>query len=127
MTGNIQEILDTLPQRTYYRIGEVCRVTGVKAHVLRHWEQEFPLKPRKSSSGQRLYRRKDIELALRIKDLLTRRKYTVAGARRALFRPDLEEEPEQPAPTPQADLLRQAVLSLRSELRKLRKELSEMD
>jgi DNA-binding transcriptional MerR regulator len=68
--------------KIYYRIGEVGRITGVKPHVLRYWESEFKeIKPLKSRSLQRLYRKKDLELIFQIKRLLYEEGYTIAGAR----------------------------------------------
>jgi DNA-binding transcriptional MerR regulator len=72
-----------VPKKLYYKIGEVCEIVGVEAHVLRFWETEFPaLSPPKSKSGQRIYRPKDIELLLRIRKLLYEEGFTIAGARR---------------------------------------------
>lgn len=74
-----------IPDKLYFRIGEVSQLVGVEAYVLRYWESEFPgLSPRKSSSGQRMFRRKDVELLLRIKHLLYGQKFTIEGARKAL-------------------------------------------
>ena len=74
-----------VPKKLYYKIREVCEIVGVKAHVLRFWETEFPsLSPPKSRSGQRTYRPKDIELLLRIRKLLYEEGYTIAGARKRL-------------------------------------------
>ncbi len=74
-----------VPDRLYFRIGEVSAITGVPPYVLRYWESEFPaLQPRKSGGGQRLYRRRDVILVLEIKKLLYQERYTVAGARRRL-------------------------------------------
>jgi len=74
-----------IPEKPYYRIGEVSRLTATKAFVLRYWETEFPmLQPIKSSKGQRLYRRQDIETVLAIKRLLYDEGFTIAGARRYL-------------------------------------------
>jgi len=74
-----------IPDKLYFRIGEVSRLTGVKPSVLRFWETEFPqLNPKKSGTNQRLYRRKDIELVLEIKRLLWEKRYTIEGARAAL-------------------------------------------
>jgi DNA-binding transcriptional MerR regulator len=71
-----------IPDKLYFRIGDVAELCGVEAYVLRFWETEFPqLKPNKSGTGQRLYRRRDVELALRIKQLLYADGYTIAGAR----------------------------------------------
>lgn len=74
-----------IPDKLFFRIGEVSQLVGVEAYVLRYWESEFPgLSPRKSSSGQRMFRRKDVELLLRIKHLLYSQKFTIEGARKAL-------------------------------------------
>jgi DNA-binding transcriptional MerR regulator len=74
-------------KKLYYRIGEVCRIVGVEAYVLRYWETEFPsLAPRKSKAGQRVYRPKDIELLLTIRRLLYEERFTIAGARKQLAR-----------------------------------------
>lgn len=76
-----------IPDKVFFRIGEVARITGVKPYVLRFWEGEFnSLKPAKSASGQRRYRRPDIEHILRIRELLWERKFTIAGARDELRR-----------------------------------------
>jgi DNA-binding transcriptional MerR regulator len=75
----------SIPDKLYFKIGEVCEIVGVEPHVLRYWEQEFPqLAPQKSSSGQRLYRRKDVETALRIKTLREDEGFTIAGAKKRL-------------------------------------------
>ena len=74
-----------VPDRLYFRIGEVSAITGVPPYVLRYWESEFPaLQPRKSGGGQRLYRKRDVVILLEIKKLLYQERYTVAGARRRL-------------------------------------------
>jgi DNA-binding transcriptional MerR regulator len=71
--------------KLYYSIGEVRAITGLEPYVLRYWETEFPtLKPKKNSGGQRAYQRKDIELVLRIKELLYEQGYTIKGARALL-------------------------------------------
>src|SRR6266511_2114793 len=73
------------PKKLYYRIGEVCEIVGVEAHVLRYWESEFPqLAPPKNKAGQRTYRPKDIELLLHIRKLLYEEGFTIAGARKKL-------------------------------------------
>jgi DNA-binding transcriptional MerR regulator len=82
------------PEKLYYRIGEVSAITGVPSYVLRFWEGEFPtIKPRRTETGQRLYRLEDIERIRVIKDLLHRQKFTIRGARRVL------KQQESPAPT----------------------------
>ena len=73
------------PDKRYYRIGEVSKITGVKPYVLRYWESEFRwMAPQKSRSKQRLYRRRDIDMILLIKKLLYEQRFTIAGARRKL-------------------------------------------
>ena len=96
-----------IPDKLFFRIGEAAKITGVKSYVLRYWETEFGrLKPKRSGSGQRLYRRQDIELVLRIKELLWERKLTIAGARKELSRPRTvpaappKTSPGEPAPGP---------------------------
>ena len=74
-----------IPEKIYFKIGEVCDLVGVQAHVLRYWETEFPmLSPQKNRSGQRSYRRRDVEIAFRIKQLLYDEMFTIAGARKKL-------------------------------------------
>ncbi len=74
-----------IPDKLYYRIGEVCRLTGLPPSVLRFWEVEFPrIKPQRTPAGQRLYRKADVELILMIKHLLYERKFTIRGARQHL-------------------------------------------
>jgi len=71
--------------KLYYSIGEVCKIVGVESHVLRYWETEFSeLSPRKNRGGKRVYRKYDIEMALRIKELLYDERYTIEGAKRRL-------------------------------------------
>jgi DNA-binding transcriptional MerR regulator len=72
-----------IPDRVYYRIKEVCNFTGLKPHVLRYWEQEFKdIKPLKSPRGQRLYKRKDLEIIFTIKKLLYEKRFTIDGAKK---------------------------------------------
>ena len=74
-----------IPEKIFFKIGEVCDIVEVQAHVLRYWETEFPmLSPQKNRSGQRSYRRRDVEIALRIKELLYDDLYTIAGAKKKL-------------------------------------------
>jgi DNA-binding transcriptional MerR regulator len=92
-----------IPDRLYFRIGDVARICAVEPYVLRFWETQFPtLKPNKGGTGQRLYRRREVELALRIKQLVHQEGYTLAGARQAL----------ESAPRPR---VKQGVLPLSSE------------
>lgn len=79
------EIRPEIPDKLYFRIGEVSRLAGIKPYVLRFWETEFSaLGPKKSGKGHRLYRRKDVELVLEIKRLLYENRYTIEGARKYL-------------------------------------------
>ncbi|MBP1597563.1 MAG: transcription regulator protein [Acidobacteria bacterium] len=93
--------MQAIPKKLYYRIGEVIKIVGVEAHVLRYWETEFPgLAPPKNKAGQRTYRPKDIEQLLMIRQLLYEEGYTIAGARKRLARST--REPAASA-TPQAE------------------------
>src|SRR5271165_352206 len=77
--------LAEIPDKLFFRIGEVSQIVGVEPYVLRYWESEFRgLSPKKSSSGQRMFRKKDVELLLRIRHLLYERKFTIEGARKVL-------------------------------------------
>ena len=74
-----------IPEKLFFKIGEVCELAGVQAHVLRYWESEFPmLAPQKNRAGQRVYRKRDVEMALRINELLYEDQYTIAGAKKRL-------------------------------------------
>ena len=76
-----------IPDKLYFKIGEVCEITGIKQHVLRYWESEFPiLSPQRAKSRQRLYRRSDVENILRIKRLLKEEGMTISGAKKLLAR-----------------------------------------
>jgi DNA-binding transcriptional MerR regulator len=105
-----------IPNKLFFKIGEVCEITDTQPYVLRYWESEFPaLAPAKNSSGQRIYRRKDIETVLRIKQLLYEEGFTIAGAKKRLEAelagrgptpssmasdPAVEEAGAPPAPAP---------------------------
>ena len=87
-----------IPQKLYYRIGEVADIVGVKPHVLRYWESEFGLlSPRKNEGNQRFYTQKDLQKILMIKKLLYEERFTIAGARRKL-REEWRSSQEKPAP-----------------------------
>jgi DNA-binding transcriptional MerR regulator len=84
-----------IPDKLYFRIGDVAKLCDVPAYVLRFWESEFPqLKPHKGGTGQRLYRRRDVEMALRIKSLLYSEGYTIPGARQ-VFKSELKQREPQ--------------------------------
>jgi DNA-binding transcriptional MerR regulator len=92
---------ETLPQKLYFRIGEVAGIVGVEPHVLRYWEREFrSIRPTKSAKGQRVYSRKDVENLLRVRDLLYRDGFTIAGAKKRLQRSQTSAN----APSAQASL-----------------------
>lgn len=80
------ESASRIPEKLFFRIGEVCDLIKVQPHVLRYWETEFPmLAPQKNRAGQRVYRRKDVEMVFRIRDLLYEEKFTIAGAKKKLL------------------------------------------
>ena len=87
-----------LPNKLYFRIGEVAKIVGVKPYVLRYWETEFPvLKPGKTPSRHRLYRRRDVELLLEIKHLLYEDGFTIAGAKKQLKDRENSSAPASPS------------------------------
>lgn len=89
-----------IPEKLYFRIGEVARLCHLPAYVLRFWETEFPLlKPTKGSTGQRMYRRRDVENVLRIRQLLYEEGFTIEGARKQL-RTDAQGDKRQQTPLP---------------------------
>jgi DNA-binding transcriptional MerR regulator len=102
----------TIPDRLYFKIGDVARICGLETYVLRFWESQFPqLKPNKSGTGQRLYRRREVELVLEIKRLVHEQGYTLPGARQALDHQSRRSGPQdaknvqviaEPAPEPPA-------------------------
>jgi DNA-binding transcriptional MerR regulator len=109
-----------IPDKLYFRIGEVARLCDIPAYVLRFWESEFPqLKPNKGGTGQRLYRRRDVETALRIKCLLYDEGYTIPGARQAI-----KSEMKQSAPQLALGLPDGGVET--EQIRKLQKDLKEL-
>ena len=110
-----------IPDKLFFRIGEVSQLVGVEAYVLRYWESEFPgLSPRKSSSGQRMFRRKDVELLLRIKHLLYGQKFTIEGARKALQDKNKVANVRNSTPATQTELFAS------SPLPEIRKQVSEI-
>ncbi len=115
--GPVREI----PDKLYFRIGEVAKLCEVPAYVLRFWEGEFPqLKPNKGGTGQRLYRRRDVEMALRIKTLLYDEGYTIPGARQAFkaeLRSGKDAQPSVEGATETVDA--KHLLSIQKELREL--------
>jgi DNA-binding transcriptional MerR regulator len=83
------------PDKLFYKIGEVSKITGVEPYVLRYWETEFPfLKPRKSRSGQRIYSKKDLEIIFTVRDLLYKERYTIEGVRKKLGESGPNKKPQ---------------------------------
>ncbi len=116
---------EEIPRKLFYKIGEVCQLTDTQPYVLRFWESEFPqLAPTKSRSGQRLYRKRDIDLVLTIKQLLHDEGYTIAGARKKLGMTDsqrtiedLLDRPVAPGPSPQGATVQSATAELKEIIR----------
>ncbi len=113
-----------IPDKLYFKIGEVAELTGVKPHVLRYWESEFAVfRPTKSRTNQRLYRRRDIELALTIKDLLHRQRLTIAGEKKILSSKSTGGAGENTSPLQSAHD-RQLLEEIRRDLLRLRNTLA---
>ncbi|MDH5672394.1 MAG: MerR family transcriptional regulator [Myxococcales bacterium] len=114
-----------LPDKLFFKIGEVADIVGVKPHVLRYWEGEFAaLKPLKTRGSHRMYRRRDVELAVLVRRLLQDEGFTIAGAKKRLR--ELERDRVSSEPDPQAVVevdLRADLLALRSELRQFLQQL----
>jgi DNA-binding transcriptional MerR regulator len=109
-----------IPDKLYFKIGEVSDLLGVEPYVLRYWETEFSvLSPKKSGTGHRLYRRKDVELLLRIKHLLYEKRFTIEGARQSL-------QADAKAPKPKAIKRIQQELFSSDPLPEIRKELADI-
>src|SRR5580658_4406054 len=106
-----------IPDKLFFRIGEVASLLAVEPYVLRYWETEFPsLAPKKSGTGHRLYRRKDVELLLKIKQLLYEKRYTIEGARQSLHNDSKAVKPKGPEHR-QADLFTpDPLVGIRTEL-----------
>jgi DNA-binding transcriptional MerR regulator len=118
--------IPVIPDRLYFKIGDVARLLKVEPYVLRFWESQFPqLKPNKSGTGQRLYRKRDVEIAVEIKRLVYGEGYTLSGARQALGQQRRAEVPATqppPAPAPVAkkrDKVAEVIGRARTELREL--------
>jgi DNA-binding transcriptional MerR regulator len=112
--------------KLYYRIGEVSDIVGVQPHVLRYWETEFrSIRPQKSSKGQRVYSRRDVEKLLKVKDLLKNQGFTIAGARKRLSEP-LPASPSEPVEAdPGAKNMRRVLLGLRQDLLQMLEQLAD--
>ncbi len=109
---------NAIPDKPFFKIGEAARLCALKPYVLRYWETEFAsIKPRKTRSGQRLYRRQDIEHLLRIRNLLYAQRFTIEGARTRLRELGHDESAPPPLPPPKVDVetlrkIKQAVIEL---------------
>ena len=113
--------MQDIPKKLYYRIGEVCEILGVEAHVLRYWESEFSrLSPPKNKAGQRTYRPKDIELLLEIRKLLYEEGFTIAGARKRLQKAGVEPDEDD---VKSSERLRETLTELRGEIATFLEEL----
>jgi DNA-binding transcriptional MerR regulator len=122
MTDVALQAAPEIPDKLYFKIGEVSELLGVEPYVLRYWETEFTvLSPKKSGTGHRLYRRKDVELLLRIKHLLRDKRFTIEGARQSL-------QAEAKAPKPRAVKPREAQQELfaTDPLPEIRRELADI-
>jgi DNA-binding transcriptional MerR regulator len=114
-----------IPDRLYFKIGDVARICGLETYVLRFWESQFPqLKPNKSGTGQRLYRRRDVEMVLDIKRLVHEEGYTIPGARQALEQAVPRRNPQSVLPLPadraeRRDKLAAIIGQARAELREI--------
>jgi DNA-binding transcriptional MerR regulator len=139
-------VSSSLPSKLYFRIGEVAELVGVEPHVLRYWEREFrTIRPTKSAKGQRVYSRRDVENLMRVRELLYRDGFTIAGARKRLQQPPSEAfareseppsrppsvesatveiagaetavpEPGAPPPSPRSDREREQLVAIRAEI-----------
>jgi DNA-binding transcriptional MerR regulator len=109
----------SIPEKLYYKIGEVSQITGVEPYVLRYWESEFKIvTPMRTNSRQRLYRRRDLELILEIKKLLYEEKFTIAGAKKKMRRMKGQHESQSNLEVPENEY-RDALLRVREELENL--------
>jgi DNA-binding transcriptional MerR regulator len=106
-----------LPQKLYFRIGEVARLLEVKPHVIRFWEKEFKsLRPKKSAAGQRIFSRKDVERLAAIKHLLYVERYTIDGARKHLRDKGFELDEQTEVEHSRVDVLRERLVDVRGRL-----------
>jgi DNA-binding transcriptional MerR regulator len=111
----------SLPSKLYFRIGEVAELVGVEPHVLRYWEREFrTIRPTKSAKGQRVYSRRDVENLMRVRELLYREGFTIAGAKKKLVRTSEEVEAALEA---NASKAREELAAMRAEIESFLEEL----
>lgn len=113
-----------LPAKVYFRIGEVAELVGVEPHVLRYWEREFrSIRPTKSTKGQRVYSRRDVENLMRVRELLYREGFTIAGAKKKLQRSGLEPRDESGMVAVEGSKTREQLLALRGDVESFLSEL----
>ena len=129
------QLAKAIPDKLFFKIGEVGEITGIQAHVLRYWETEFAqLAPQKNRAGQRVYRRRDVEIVLRIRQLLYDEGFTIAGAKKKLaqemrsgakFKVVTPEAPEETFSEP-ADLSSPPPPEFRQLISRIRRELEQL-
>lgn len=119
----VEGMVSHQPDKLYYKIGEVSRLLGLKPSVLRFWEQEFPqLKPRKSSTGQRLYAKRELDLLQQLKGLVYGDKLTLEGARKVIAQPQQKTVAEDAQQVHIQDI-KKILLAVKEELYRLRREM----
>lgn len=118
--------MEGIPDKQYFKIGEVSALTGLETYVLRYWETEFKnIRPVRFGSNQRMYRRKDVETILTIKKLLYEEGFTIAGARKKLLHPPKEEKAKKTLSVAGGEKTEKG-RSLEPLLREIQKDLSEL-
>lgn len=116
--------LPAIPEKIYFRIGEVAHLVGVEPHVLRYWEHEFrSIRPTKSQRGQRVYSRRDVEHLRRIRTLLYEQGFTIAGAKKALRARGVEPREENDPTVVAGTRAREALLAIRADVETFLREL----
>lgn len=111
---------NAIPDKLYFKIGEVAKIADVPTHVLRYWESEFPgISPKRANSKQRLYRRQDVELIVAIKSLLHEQGYTIAGARKLLENGGEPQPQAVETKPPAGELLSRTLKTIKQELKDL--------
>jgi DNA-binding transcriptional MerR regulator len=115
--------MTSLPDKLYFKIGEASRIVGVKPYVLRYWETEFNVKPGKTRSKHRLYKKRDVEALIEIKRLLYKERYTIEGARKRLKELQKENKNQLRLP-PEEGAYRDALITIHKDLQSLYKALT---
>ena len=116
-----------LPDKLYFRIGEVAEIVGVEPHVLRYWETEFrSIRPEKSRKGQRVYSRRDVDTLLKVKELLYGHRYTIAGAKRKLRGDGVEPIDESDPSLRTIKRMRESLQDMRQALQDTISEIDEL-